>query len=115
MKVLSWNVRSMGTFSKGAVVKSTLVSLSSDIVYLQETKLRVMDQKIAKSLWNSRHVGRVALDLKGSAGGVLVIWKENSFDVLESIIDEFFVSVFKVSVTSLVGGSHRSMTHLPLW
>lgn len=43
MKILSWNVRELGSLRKRSVVKNVLLKSQLDIVMLQESKLKEVD------------------------------------------------------------------------
>lgn len=68
MKILSWNVRGLGMRSKSALIKDLLRSFNPDIVFLQESRLAVIDRSVIKSIWSSRHVGWMSLGAQNSAG-----------------------------------------------
>lgn len=50
MKIVSWNVRGLGSRRKRILIKDLLVKECLDIVSFQETKLEVVDRKIFKDI-----------------------------------------------------------------
>lgn len=44
------------------------------ITLIQETKLGVMHDSVAKQLWGSKRVGWLSVDAVGSTRGVLILW-----------------------------------------
>ncbi|GMP84597.1 hypothetical protein CsSME_00038064 [Camellia sinensis var. sinensis] len=55
MKIISWNVRGLGSQKKRSVIKDFLRSHQPDIVVLQESKVQVCDRRFMQSLWGVRH------------------------------------------------------------
>ena len=93
MLIISWNVRGLNAHPKRAVVKEFRVKFNPDVVILQETKLSIVDRQLVKSVWSSRFVGWASLEACGSSGGILILWKEDSLTVDDSIQGEFSVSI----------------------
>lgn len=54
IRFLSWNVRGMGNPAKRSMVFSHLKRLNSDIVFLQETHLRLKDHYRLRSPWTGQ-------------------------------------------------------------
>ena len=93
MLVLSWNVRGLNACPKRVVVKELLVKFNLDVVILQEFNVSTVDRHLVKLVWSSRFVGWAALEAYGSSGGILILWKENSVTVVDSIQGQFSVSI----------------------
>lgn len=93
MKIVSWNVRGIGARLKRAVVKDLLCRANPDIVILQETKLDSIDRRLVKSIWSSKRIGWMALDAQGSAGGILLMWREDRVTIKDSLLGRFSVSI----------------------
>ena len=74
MKIVSWNVRGVGSLRKRGVIKEYLNRINPDIVVLQETKKEEMDERWVGSLWKARFRNWVALPSIGRAGGIIILW-----------------------------------------
>lgn len=70
MKILSWNVRGLGTYRKRAVIKEFLKVYQPDIVMLQETKSDLCDRSSIKSIWGSHFCKWDILPSCGRSGGI---------------------------------------------
>ncbi|KAG6633256.1 hypothetical protein CIPAW_12G035200 [Carya illinoinensis] len=73
-KILSWNARGLNDIGKRLQVRNLLHGWKPDIVCLQETKLKIVNKKIIRSIWDCVHVDWVYLAAKGASGEVLVMW-----------------------------------------
>lgn len=93
MKIISWNLRGLGARPKRALIKDLLVKENPDLVILQETKLNQIDRRVIKFVWSSRHVGWLHLEASNSAGGILIMWKNSSIEVSNSILGAFTISI----------------------
>lgn len=73
MKLLSWNVRGLGSWKKRAITKQSS-RINPNVVIIQETKLATMNLFIIiKSLWSAHGINCATLDANGSAGGILIL------------------------------------------
>lgn len=75
MKIVSWNVRGLGSDIKRAAIKNTLRSVRVDLILLQETKV---DNSMVRSLKPFRDAKHVFKPSIGAYGGILVL-KEFTF------------------------------------
>lgn len=91
MKVLSWNVRGLGSPIKKAIVKEVIRGSKADIVLLQETKLSSMSNSTIKDVCGSASFDWVCRDVC-SAGGILVFCNRRAF-----VIKKNWVGVFSVT------------------
>ena len=55
MKIISWNVRWLGSWKK-RTVKDFLKTVNPEIVMLQETKKETCDRRFVGSVWNGRDI-----------------------------------------------------------
>ncbi|KAL5575065.1 hypothetical protein UlMin_016764 [Ulmus minor] len=55
MKIVSWNVRGIGSCRKRGVIKENLLKMRHDFVVLQETKKEILEEKLVGSLWKARN------------------------------------------------------------
>lgn len=74
MKILSWNVRGIGSAQKRAITKGVITAVSPNFVILTETKLVLVDKKIIKSLWSSISINGAHTLSTGTFGGIIIMW-----------------------------------------
>ncbi|XP_021820446.1 uncharacterized protein LOC110762145 [Prunus avium] len=99
MKIISWNIRGLGSKRKRLVLKEQLTRLRPDIVILQETKKQEIDRRLVASVWCSRFRDWVFVPSTGRSGGIVIIWNTQFVSVIDSEIAEFSVSI-KIRGTS---------------
>ena len=93
MKIVSWNVRGVGSLRKRGIIKNYLNKVNLDIVVLQETKKEDLDERWVQSLWKARFRNLVALPSLGRAGGIIVMWDRKKTEVIDSMVGEYSVSI----------------------
>ncbi|KAG2705942.1 hypothetical protein I3760_05G081100, partial [Carya illinoinensis] len=91
-KIVSWNVRRLNEDNKRLQIRHLLREWKADIVCLQETKLKLINRNMVRSIWSCTYVDWVYLAAKGASGGILVMWDRR---VMEKI--EEFVGVYSVA------------------
>ena len=74
IKILSWNVRGINDRNKRKLIKALISSHKVDLVFLQETKMAEMSLGVVRSLGVGRFLEWGALNVRGTAGGVVVYW-----------------------------------------
>ncbi|KAG6669188.1 hypothetical protein CIPAW_01G225900 [Carya illinoinensis] len=92
-KIVSWNVRGLNEYNKRSRIKNLLREWRADIVCLQETKLKLVTQKIVRSVWHCPYVDWVYLASNGASGGILVMWDKRVMMKREEFIGEYTVAV----------------------
>ncbi|GMI86627.1 hypothetical protein HRI_002332000 [Hibiscus trionum] len=75
MRVLSWNIRGLGSLSKKKVVKSLLRQHNCDMMFLQKSKLEVVNDSVIHAVWHSNNYEFLFSLSQGRPGGILVIWE----------------------------------------
>ncbi|KAJ9703128.1 hypothetical protein PVL29_004765 [Vitis rotundifolia] len=93
MKIISWNIRGLGSGNKRRVVKDFLRLQNLDVVMFQEIKREVCDRKFVGSVWSVRNKEWAALPACGASGGILIIWDSKKMSSEEVVIGSFSVSV----------------------
>ncbi|KAL5583298.1 hypothetical protein UlMin_015740 [Ulmus minor] len=93
MKIVSWNVRGIGSGRKRGVIKENLLKMRPDFVVLQETKKEILEEKLVGSLWKARNRSWVALPAEGRSGGIIIIWDVRGVRVRNSLVGRFSVSI----------------------
>ncbi|GMQ08395.1 hypothetical protein CsSME_00052136 [Camellia sinensis var. sinensis] len=96
MKIVSWNVRGLGSRKKRVIIRDFLGKHQPDIVIFQETKVEVCDRLLIKSIWGARHKRRY-----------LTIWDERVVSEGETV--EISNVARKVSEKLNGNGINRSM------
>ena len=91
LKIISWNIRGIGGDSKRRLFKNRILTEKPTVIMLQETKC--LEQKLIDFVTKRwRKAQAIALDAKGNAGGIAIIWDP---DILN--IEGFFSSPYTLS------------------
>ncbi|KAM2601691.1 hypothetical protein FF1_039826 [Malus domestica] len=93
MKIISWNIRGLGSRRKMVLLKDYFRQARADIIILQETKTVTIDRKLVASVWGSRFKDWVFAPARGSSGGIVVMWNTKHISVVESLVGVFSVSI----------------------
>lgn len=93
MKLLSWNVRGLGSCAKRKRVKEVILKATPDIVMLQETKFECLDTLSIRDIWDSRFKEWECFPSLGASGGMLLIWDTRFASKIDSFHGNFSVSV----------------------
>lgn len=83
MKILSWNIRGLGQKEKRSKIKKMVKDRRVDILFLQETKLKSVNNVFINSIWGHSDFDFMEVDSIDSAGGLLCIWNSNVFKMLD--------------------------------
>ncbi|KAM1105783.1 hypothetical protein ACFX13_002765 [Malus domestica] len=86
MKIISWNVRGLGSRQKRLTLKQQFRRLQPNIIILQETKKTSIDRRLVVSVWGSRFKEWIFAPAQGSSGGIAVIWNTKHISVTESLV-----------------------------
>lgn len=73
---MSWNVRGLNDWGKHLILRGCFARWKLEIVCFQETKLDEYSDEIIKSLWKEADVGWHAILVRGSVGGIIIMWRE---------------------------------------
>ena len=92
IKILSWNVKGVNDPDKRKVIKNFLITHKVDLVCLQETKVQEMNNDMVHSLGAGRFLNWKALNVEGSARGILLLWDNNRTTMVNSVVSSFSVS-----------------------
>ncbi|RVX09479.1 Transposon TX1 uncharacterized 149 kDa protein [Vitis vinifera] len=80
MKIISWNVRGLGSRNKRRMVKDFLRSENPDVVMIQETKKENCDRRFVGSVWTVRNKDWVALPASGASANFDAIEQEGGLN-----------------------------------
>ncbi|KAL7234122.1 hypothetical protein ACSBR1_017671 [Camellia fascicularis] len=72
-------------------VKEFLRQKNVDMVLFQETKRIEISEQFLKTLWPEDLVDFMAVDAKGSAGGLLCVWKPEVFELIDSCSNRNYI------------------------
>ncbi|XP_058774615.1 uncharacterized protein LOC131648899 [Vicia villosa] len=84
MIIGSFNIRGGGSSVKRKRIKSIISKGRADFFLIQETKLNVVSDAVARSLWGINDMEFSFAGADGSAGGLLSIWNSRTVTVLAS-------------------------------
>ncbi|KAL8480950.1 hypothetical protein ACS0TY_027463 [Phlomoides rotata] len=79
MKVMTFNVRSMGNKMKRQEVRRIIKETGVDMCCLQETKLDHLEERLGSELWPGKDFDWVGGEAEGRAGGLISIWNRKAF------------------------------------
>lgn len=81
MMVISWNVKGLWSPRKNFSIKEVLRKYKADVIMMQETKKQSINKKCLQTLWGVRG-GDWVFTPDGSAGGMLIAWKSNLYELI---------------------------------
>lgn len=122
MKIISLNVRGLGDGWKRMQIKSFLKEFQADLVIQQESKLKLIDNKLVCSLWGKQFVDWLHLDDVGASGEILLMWDKRVLTKIEEVVRRYAVSCKFQNVKdnftlafSGVYGPNRDESRCRLW
>ncbi|KAL8456888.1 hypothetical protein ACS0TY_034933 [Phlomoides rotata] len=81
MRILSYNIRVLGSGAKITKVKELIQGQQIEFCCVHETKKEIVDELLCISLWGNVNFGWAFIESEGRAGGILSIWNSNLFSV----------------------------------
>ncbi|KAH1108771.1 hypothetical protein J1N35_012539 [Gossypium stocksii] len=93
MRIITWNIRGLGSAIKIEAVNRVVRLNRADVCLIQETKLESVSVELARRLW-----GNYYFDFKFSTGverfgGLLTIWDKCSFLVETNLCERRIIAV----------------------
>ncbi|XP_057453712.1 uncharacterized protein LOC130745452 [Lotus japonicus] len=85
MKIISFNVRGLGSSGKIRVIREMLAREKVDMVCLQETKLVVVDQRLCSQVWGDYSCEWRAIAATNGGGGLLCVWNAMAFNLVQCV------------------------------
>ncbi|KAK2648320.1 hypothetical protein Ddye_015809 [Dipteronia dyeriana] len=82
MLIISWNVRGLGKAKKRRMVRGLVSSQNPDFVFLQESKLKVFDQRVIRSLGGTRLSRGIGVQAEGASEGSLETKRRELWDFI---------------------------------
>ena len=92
VKILSWNVRGANDSSKRKVSKTFIRNQRVDLICIQETKMQLMTDSIARSLGSRRFLDWKAANAEGALGGIFICLDRRSLNILDWEEGQFTLS-----------------------
>ncbi|XP_057432197.1 uncharacterized protein LOC130724947 [Lotus japonicus] len=102
---VTWNVRGLGRSLKRKVVKQAVSKLRPEVLLIQESKLNSDREREIQEWSGSLDMEFETVFAIGAAGGLLTLWKRNSFVVTGVVKRQRFI-ILQV---------HSSQIDCPLW
>lgn len=103
MNVLTWNVRGYNSLEKQRIVKEVIRTYHTDIVMLQEMKIREEKLiKVAMKIWKQAQY--IAIGSQGRLGGTWIMWNPITMEIQK--ISEGTNRELSVLVTTIGIGFH---------
>lgn len=84
MKILSFNIRGLGSSVKKKEIKDLIARHRIDFCCVQETKLDSFSDVIGRNVWGGNNCDWAVRNAEGRAGGILSIWNSDLFSVSSS-------------------------------
>ena len=122
MKIISWNVRGLGSFEKRKEVGNLVREKKPFILCLHETKLSVFDNTVCKFIWGDVKADFSFQPSVGASGGLITIWDVTevkvwatmSFDHVLVILGCFLKTGHRFAVFNVYAPCDASRPHV-LW
>lgn len=92
--MLSWNVRGLYSDVKRAILKGVFQSVKGECLFIQETKMEVIEAQVVRSFCPWPDGQFVMSSLIGVAGGILLVWNSALWHKLDEYVGRFSVFVF---------------------
>ena len=93
MKLLSWNIRGLGSAEKRSEVRLLVGEKVPWIVCLQETKLSTFDSSFVSLLWGNSSFNFSFCPSEGASGGLLIMWDTKEVEVWSSVSRTHFLLI----------------------
>lgn len=77
--------------SKRNIISQIISSGNAKILFIQESKLKIMDSIIISSLWRNQEVGWSSSNANGQSGGIITLWKKDFVDPIYSFKRDGFL------------------------
>lgn len=92
-RILSWNIRGLSNARAKASSRRLISKQSPNIVCVQETKLKTVSVEVVKEVCRDRCFRGAFIGSRGYSGGILTIWEESKFVLMNCEIEECWVGV----------------------
>ncbi|KAI5405621.1 hypothetical protein KIW84_052410 [Lathyrus oleraceus] len=93
MIIVSYNIRGCGCKAKLRSLRKLICDSKADVCFIQETKIHAIDGISLDSFWNDSTAEWSSKWAVGRSGGILTVWKKNSFSLVASFVGEGFLGI----------------------
>ena len=121
-RFISSNARGINDHDKRVLLKNFSRDWNCDLICLQEAKLEDVELSDICSIWGNQPIGFAVLKVIGLAGGILVLWNKNSFQLVSSFCGEFSITCTLQLVDGSISwaftgvyGPHVRVDKLRMW
>lgn len=91
MKIISWNIRGMGSYVKKNFLRKLIKRRRPDLIFVQETKLESLDRFVVQKLWGNGSFEFVCSNSIGASGGLMSVWNKEFFKATSITIHRSFI------------------------
>ncbi|KAL5726418.1 hypothetical protein ACHQM5_009463 [Ranunculus cassubicifolius] len=92
-KILSWNLRGVGSKEKKSWARKMRMKWRASMVLIQESKVEVVNEKLARQLWGGDGVGFRFASSVGRSGGMICLWDKECVEVEDFRIGKWVCSL----------------------
>jgi exonuclease III len=95
LSIVCWNVRGLNAEARRSTVRETLSTTPCHIACLQETKLHLLEVRVAEFLGGPRLASfsfLLAAGPSGKRGGILLLWNDTLVDAEHIHVGTFSIS-----------------------
>ncbi|CAM8953600.1 unnamed protein product [Rhodiola kirilowii] len=93
MKLITWNVRGANGRKKLREIRNLRCKLQAVMIFIQETKIRVLDEKLMQDLWGEDKMLWFGANSEGSSGGLVSVWDPDFFQPTRKVKGKSFVLI----------------------
>ncbi|KAK8368558.1 hypothetical protein V6Z12_A01G050200, partial [Gossypium hirsutum] len=93
MRILSWNIRRLGSEVKREAVKRLCRLSRAFVCFIQETKLEVIIKDDVRKLWGDDNCEFRFVAAVGRSGGLLRMWDKNEFILFKDWSDDRVIAI----------------------
>ncbi|KAL9673474.1 hypothetical protein QQ045_029732 [Rhodiola kirilowii] len=93
MQVITWNVRGANGRRKQLALRRLRCKFQMNMVFIQETKIRKLEDKVVEALWGGEKFSWFGSDAEDSSGGLLTIWEPDFLQLISKVSGRSFTLV----------------------
>lgn len=93
MRILSFNVRGLGSKVKWRVIRDLIAREKVDLACFQEVKLDTLNPRVCHQIWGDVDCDWVFSPAVNRGGGLLCLWKKGTLAVQDCVIEPGFISI----------------------
>lgn len=93
MLALSWNVIGLGAKVKRSSLRNLIKKHSPKIVFVQETKMEEIPNKLLLSIWKDPKLKWAFSPSSGSSGGLISLWQSDFFQMESCYCEQHWIGL----------------------